>query len=109
MAIPHAAAGVPVDLLSREEPTSPPRTIALVKNNEFEAIRMAIPAGHEVCSNHSVDGPLTLQVLAGQIAFSVDGDTHAVRTGEWLYLPGGVSHSVAGVEDSLVLLTIMFR
>ncbi len=85
------------------------QTSALVKNQEFEAIRMVIPTGHEVCHHHSVAGPLTLYCLEGQIAFTADDDTHPVRAGQWLFLPGGVPHTIVGVEDSLILLTIMFR
>jgi hypothetical protein len=43
MAIPHADPGIPIDLRSAEEAFSEARTIALVKNNSFEAIRMVLP------------------------------------------------------------------
>ena len=109
MAIPHASPGIPVDLSPAEEVLSEAKTNALVKNEAFEAIRMAIPKGHEVCRNHQVDGPITVHCLEGQIAFDADGDAHSVRSGQWLYLPGRVPHTITGVEDSLVLLTVMFR
>ncbi len=109
MAIPHAAPGIPTDLWLEGESLSEARTNALVKTDAFEAIRLVIPAGHEVCRNHQMEGPITVQCLAGQIAFTVDNVTHVVRQGHWLFLPGGVPHTIAGVEDSLVLLTVMFR
>lgn len=109
MAIPHAAPGMPVDLRRHDESLSESQTTALVKNDAFEAIRMVIPAGHEVCDNHSVEGPITVQCLEGHIAFTADGDKHSMRAGQWLFLPGGVPHTISGVEDSLVLVTIMFR
>jgi quercetin dioxygenase-like cupin family protein len=65
------------------------RTNTLVKNEAFEAIRMVIPRGHEVCHDHHVQSHLTLYCLEGQIAFSADGDAHSVRAGQWLFLPGG--------------------
>jgi quercetin dioxygenase-like cupin family protein len=70
---------------------------------------MAIPKGHEVCRNHQVDGPITVHCLEGQIAFTANGHARPVRSGQWLYLPGGIPHTITGVEDSLVLLTVMFR
>src|SRR5690606_30597470 len=103
MAIPHAAPGVPVDLRSQEQRFAEAKTTALVKNEDFEAIRMVIPAGHAVCENHSVEGPITLQCVEGRIAFTADGDEHSVRSGQWLFLPGGVPHKIEGVEDSVVL------
>jgi quercetin dioxygenase-like cupin family protein len=108
MAIPHASAGLPEDLLSGDMP-SEAQTRALVKNDSFEAIRMAIPRGHEVCRHHQVEGPITVQCLTGEIAFTSNGNTRSVRAGHWLFLPGGVPHSITAVEDSLVLLTMMFR
>lgn len=109
MAIPHAAPGVPLDLQPPGEVLSEARTNALVKSEAFEAIRLVVPKGHEVCRDHRVDGPITVQCLKGQIAFTSDGDTHSVPEGHWLFLPGGVPHTIAGVEESLVLLTILFR
>jgi hypothetical protein len=51
MATPHAYPGMPVDLRPAEESFSEARTIALAKNNSFEAIRMVFPKRHEVCHN----------------------------------------------------------
>lgn len=109
MAIPHAAPGVPVDLRRQGEPLSEAQTRALVKSNAFEAIRVVIPQGHEVCRDHQLDGPITVQCLQGEIAFTADHDKHSVREGQWLFLPGGVPHTIAGVKDSVVLLTMIFR
>lgn len=109
MAIPHAAPGVPVDLRQQGEGFSNPQTVALVKNEAFEAIRMVIPAGHEVCHHHSVEGPITVQCVEGHVSFTADGDKRSLRAGGWLFLPGGVPHAISGVEDSVILLTILFR
>jgi quercetin dioxygenase-like cupin family protein len=109
MAIPHASPGLPVDLCPSGEVLSEAKTNALVKNEAFEAIRLAVPKGHEVCHNHQVEGPITVHCLEGSIAFTAEGETHAVRAGQWLFLPGGVPHTITGLEDSLVLLTVMFR
>ncbi len=108
MAIPHAGPGVPVDLKQADEAAGF-QSRALVKNNEFEALRVAIPKGHEVCRSHQVPGPITVQCLEGQIAFTADGTTHTVRAGQWLYLPGGVAHAITGIEDAVILLTMIFR
>ena len=109
MAIPHAAPGVPVELQPQAEVLSETKSHALVKTDDFEAIRLVIPQGHEVCRNHLVEGPITIQCLKGLIAFTADDQTRSLPEGHWLFLPGGVPHTIAGVEDSLVLLTIMFR
>ena len=109
MAIPHAYPGMPVDLRPAEESLSEVRTTALVKNNSFEAIRLILPRGHEVCHDHQVAGPITVHCLEGRATLTVEGQTHDLPAGHWLYLMGDTPHTLRGAEDSLVLLTVMFH
>lgn len=107
MSIPHAHPGTPVNLRPEGESLSEARTAALVKNDDFEAIRLVVPKGHEMRS-HQVKGAITVYCIDGRISFH-DGDkTHDLKAGHWLFLPGGAPHSLSGIEDSSVLLTIMF-
>lgn len=108
MAIPHAGPGLPIDLRPAGESRTEARSIAPAKTNEFEAIRLVLPRGHEVCHEHQVDGPVTIQCLEGRATLTVEGTTHDLAAGRWLYLPARVPHSLRGSEDSLVLLTIIF-
>lgn len=109
MAIPHAQPGIPVNLHEDQEASSSePRTAALVKNDTFEAIRLVARKGIEVCHDHQVEGMITVLCLEGRIAFTADGATREMAAGHWLYLPGGVPHTIAALEDSVVLLTVMF-
>lgn len=109
MAIPHAAPGIPIDLQAQETTPNEARTTALVKNDTFEAIRLVAPRGQEFCREHKVEGTITVHCLKGRIAFTADGDTREMAAGHWLFLPGGVPHTITAVEDALVLLTVMFR
>jgi quercetin dioxygenase-like cupin family protein len=109
MAISHAQPGVPVDLRPAEELLSEARTTALVKNNSFEAIRLVLPEGQEVCHEHKVEGPITVLCLEGRISLTAEGGTHDIPAGHWAFLPGGARHTLRGVENSLVLLTVMFH
>ncbi len=109
MAIPHAEPGIPVDLHPHTDGLSEARSHALVKTDAFETIRLVVPKAHEVCRNHQIAGPITIHCLKGQIAFTAGGQTRAVPEGHWLFLPGGVPHTITGMEDALVLLTIVFR
>jgi quercetin dioxygenase-like cupin family protein len=109
MAIPHAYPGMPVDLRSEEVTLSETWTTALVKNDTFEAIRLVARKGHEICHDHRVEGMITVHCLEGLIAFTADGNTRELAAGHWLYLTGGVPHTITALEDALVLLTVMFR
>ena len=109
MSIPHAFPGIATDLQPEDEILSEAETFALVKTDEFEAVRMAACKGYEACHDHHVPGPITVQCIQGRIALTADGETHLLKTGQWTFLPGGVSHTIKGVDDSLVLLTVMYR
>ncbi len=108
MAIPHASPGMAADLKLRGEEPSTAKTHALVKNEAFEAIRMAVPQDFEACHNHQLAGPITIHCIEGEIALTADGDTHLLRAGQWTFLNGGVPHTIKGIEDSLLLLTVIF-
>jgi quercetin dioxygenase-like cupin family protein len=107
MAIPHAYPGMPVDLQPDGESLSKARSAALVKNERFEAIRMVIPKGHEM-SRHQVDGAITIYCIDGRVAFTAGDKTHDMKAGHWLFLLGNEPHSLAGIEDASMLLTVMF-
>jgi len=107
MALQHAKAGEIVDLkpLGNDLPNS--RTTAIVKSEAFEAVRLVIPAGKELPA-HEVSGDITLHCIEGRVALGLPDAALELSAGEWIYLEGGASHSVKGIEDSSLLLTILF-
>lgn len=107
MAIPHAYPGMPVDLRPVEESLSEAGSVALVKEEGFEVIRMVIPRGKAI-PRHQVEGAITVHCLDGRIAFTTRDQTHDMKAGHWLFLLGNEPHSLVGIEDASVLLTIMF-
>ena len=108
MAIPHALPATPVNLLPGAEDAPTAKTVALAKNDIFEAIRLIIPKGHALGRHHAT-GMITFQCLEGRIAFTAGESTHELRAGDWLFLNPGEPHSLVGLEESSALLTIMFR
>ncbi len=103
----HAYPGMPFDLRPEGGALADATTFPLVKERAFEAIRMVIRKGHEM-SEHRVEGAVTIYCLDGRVAFTARGQTHDLRAGHWLFLLGGEPHSLRGIEDSAVLLTILF-
>lgn len=108
MAIAHATPGQPIDVrpLGAELPNT--RTLALFKSGELEVIRLVLLAGKSY-PPHKVPGEITIQCLEGKFEVSVEGRTHVLAAGQLLYLPGGVQHSLLGIEDSSGLVTIVLR
>ncbi|MGH7171403.1 MAG: cupin domain-containing protein [Gemmataceae bacterium] len=54
-----------------------------------------------------VRGEVVVQCLEGEVAVTASAKTRNLHAGELLYLPAGEPHSVEGVEDSSLLLSIM--
>ena len=70
--------------------------------------QLVVNAGAEI-PPHQVKGPITLQCVSGSVVLGLNGNELELRPGQWTYVEGGVQHWVRGVEDSVLLLTIIFN
>ncbi|MGD9713730.1 MAG: cupin domain-containing protein [Thermomicrobiales bacterium] len=106
MAIAHAQPGQIVDVrpLGSTLPTAQTRT--LLRAEHVEVIRLVVPAGKEI-HEHRAKGEIIVQCLEGQIEFGALGKKLLLQAGELLYLPTREAHTVKGIEDSSILLTIL--
>lgn len=107
MALKHAEPGEVVDLRPLGSRFGDAKTHAIVRTSGFEAVRLILPAGTEIPS-HNVAGAITLYCIEGHARLDLDDGTLEMRAGDWLHLEGGAPHSVMGVEDTSMLLTILF-
>ena len=108
MAIPHAKSGELIDLRPLGEALVHSITTTLVKTDLLEVIRLVIPAGKDI-PLHQVIGEITVQCLEGRVAFTACGDTRALAAGQMLYLEGNEPHSLRGIENASVLVTILLH
>ena len=108
MATHHANPGEIVDLQTWAADLPKEHTKAIVKTDEMELIRMVLPAGKGI-PNHKVDGPITIHCIAGKIAFTAMGATQEINYDQLIHLMPGEPHSVKAIEDSVILLTIIFH
>ncbi|PWG01744.1 cupin domain-containing protein [Sphingosinicella humi] len=106
MALKHANPGEVVDLRPLGSGLKDAKTSALVKSDRFEAVRLIVPAGTTI-PPHKVEGFLTLHCLEGRVVLGIGKDIE-LQAGDWIYLERGAAHSVRGLEDSSLLLTILF-
>jgi nucleotide-binding universal stress UspA family protein/quercetin dioxygenase-like cupin family protein len=81
------------------------KTKTLAKTDNLEVIRLIVPAGKDI-PEHKAKGALVVHCLEGQVAFTAMGQTQSLQAGELLHLPPGESHSVRGLRDASLLLTI---
>lgn len=105
MALPHAKPGEVVDLRPLGSALTDAKTAALVKSDRFEAVRLIVPRGTTI-PPHQVPGYLTLHCLEGRVRLDPLGVE--LGAGEWTYLDRQAPHAVHGIEDSSLLLTILF-
>ncbi len=108
MARHHAKPGEIVDLQTWAADLPREHTKAIVKTNEMELIRMVLPAGKGI-PNHKVDGPITVQCVAGKIAFTAMGATQEINYDQLIHLLPEEPHSLKAIDDSVVLMTIIFN
>jgi len=107
MAVHHAKRERSVDLRPLGEELRDARTTAIVKSESFEAVRLIVRAGAEIPA-HQVSGAITLHCLEGRVLLGLAESALELCASQWVYLDGGAGHSVKGIEDSSLLLTILF-
>jgi quercetin dioxygenase-like cupin family protein len=108
MAQPHAEPGKVVDLRPLGPALQDAKTTALVKEDHFEAVRLIVHAGLHI-PPHKVAGDIMLHCLEGEIILGLAASEVILKSGDWLYLKGGEMHSLKGIVDSSLLLTILFE
>ena len=106
MAIPHAQPGEVVDVRPLGSALASAQTQTLFRAEQVEVIRLVVPAGKEI-SEHKAKGEITVQCLEGRVTFTAFGKTQNLEAGKLLSLPTGEPHSVKGIENASLLLTIL--
>jgi quercetin dioxygenase-like cupin family protein len=80
----------------------------LVKNDGLRVLLEVLRAGAAL-HEHRAPGPITVQVLEGELRFGSAEQIIYLRPGELLALPAGRPHSVEAVTDAAFLITIHAR
>jgi quercetin dioxygenase-like cupin family protein len=106
MAIPHAKPGEVVDLRPLGSALASAQTHTLVRAEQVEVIRLVVPAGKQI-EEHKAKGEIVVQCLEGKVTFAAFGKAQTLEAGKLLYLPTGEPHSVKGIENASLLLTIL--
>ncbi|MCC6264214.1 MAG: cupin domain-containing protein [Bryobacterales bacterium] len=93
----------------REEPewiSGTRNSVTVVKTSNLSVVLTAVKKNAALCG-HEVDGPITLQVLSGEIQVDVAGTPRTVSAGTVIALDNAVPHEIKALEDSEFLLTIV--
>src|SRR5579871_2348644 len=106
MAIPHAKPGEVVDVRPLASALASAQTTTLVRAEQVEVIRLVVPAGKQI-EEHKAKGEIVVQCLEGRVTFTAFGKTQTLEAGNLLYMPKGEPHSVKGIENASLLLTVL--
>jgi quercetin dioxygenase-like cupin family protein len=80
--------------------------ITLYKTGGMRIVLIALHAGAEM-KTHTADGIISVQVLDGKMKFNTESRSVILDRGEMLTLHKGIPHSVAAVEETVFLLTLV--
>lgn len=79
--------------------------ITLLKAEGMRIVLIAMHAG-TVFQEHQANGPISLQVLEGQVRFRTKVVSHTLSKGQIVHCKAKLRHDVEALEDSVSLLTI---
>ena len=106
MALRHASSGQIVHLHSCDGTLASEQSHALFKSEQLEVMRLVLPAGQSM-PMHRVMGEITIQCLVGRAEVRVGPIPQVLGTGQLMHLAGEIDHSVTGIEDTTLLVTIV--
>lgn len=105
MAQPHLAPGEIASLQPLGEQLRQTESRALLKSRQLEVLRIVLPTG-KTLPRHAVPGEITIQCLEGSAEFITDAGRQRMQARDFLYLDGGVAHTITAVADCCLLVTI---
>ncbi|WP_121022440.1 cupin domain-containing protein [Helicobacter vulpis] len=78
---------------------------ALLDTPSRKEIRICVPKDQEM-REHQAPGETVLRVLKGRIWFEIEGTRHTLETGDCIVLDTHTPHSLGGLEDSVLNLSL---
>lgn len=108
MAISHAKPTEVIDLKPLGDEIPNTKTYTLFKTNAMEVLRLVMPAGKQI-AEHKAPGEITVLCLEGQVRFTARGAAQTLDQNQMLYLETAEPHALEAIEDSTVLVTIVFQ
>lgn len=76
----------------------------LYSSDRFRVVFLCLEAGQEV--PHHASGDASFYVVGGQGIITLGQEEHPVAAGDLIVCPGGLSHSVKGVEKLALLVSV---
>lgn len=81
-------------------------TATVIETQCLEVLRLVMPKGKELVT-HTAPGEMTVQCLEGRVELTIRGEVREFGAGDLQHIPPDEPHSIKGLEDSSLLLTIL--
>ncbi len=78
----------------------------LLKNSAVNVTLFGFDTGQDL-SEHTAASPAIIQILKGEAALTIAGDTHESGPGTWIYLPARTPHSLVAKTPVVMLLILV--
>ena len=106
MTVPFTRPGEVIDLRSTETTQDAHQLSLLVKTQDVEIVQLRIPAGASI-PTYEAAGEIILHCIDGRISLAALETSCEMQGGELLYLTLNETFSIQGIEDAIVLATII--
>jgi quercetin dioxygenase-like cupin family protein len=103
----HIDAGEIINLEMLKGDMQVDASYALVKTDDMEVIRMALPSGKEI-NEHHLEGEVSIQCLKGRIKIILDDSVRTLKPEDWIFLEREQPFSYVVKENTILLTTILF-
>ena len=77
----------------------------LLRTANARVVLFGFAEGQEL-SEHTSTQHAVIQILSGACEFSLAGKPHALKAGDFLYMPPNLAHAVRATEQFSMLLTL---
>lgn len=77
----------------------------MLENDERKEIKITMPSG-TFMKEHKAPGAISVQVLSGEIDFSVGDTTHNLKALDMISLEAEVVHALVAKTNSIIRLTL---
>ncbi len=108
MDVSHPLPGAVIDARPLGIGLATAKTAILAKTATIEIIRLVVPAGKTI-PEHQAKGDITVHCLEGCVDYVVGPITRRLEAGLLLYVPQGERHTMHGIDDASLLVTITLR
>lgn len=78
----------------------------LLRTANSRVVLFGFSIGQEL-TEHTSTQDAAVQILSGECAFDLDGQTHQLKAGDFIHMPPGLPHAVRATTQFSMLLTLV--